>query len=123
MKFTALTPMMWTNEMKETIQFYTEILGFTCNEFSEEWGWASLEKDQVGIMLAKPNEHTPFNGPTYTGSFYFNVENVDDIWERLKSKVKICYEIDNFDYGMRDFAIYDNNGYMLQFGEEIKKEL
>jgi len=23
------------------------------------------------------------------------------------------------DWGMREFAIYDNNGYMLQFGQEI----
>ena len=120
MKFEALTPMIWTNEMKETIEFYTTILGFTCHEYNEEWGWASLGRDEVGIMLSKPNEHIPFKGPSYTGSFYFNVDNVDEIWEPLKSKVKVCYEIENFDYGMRDFAIYDNNGYMLQFGTEIK---
>ncbi len=119
MKLEALTPMIWTNEMKETIQFYTEVLGFTCTEYSEEWGWASLSKDAVGIMLTKPNEHTPFDGPKYTGSFYFNTDDVDGLWEQLKDKTKICYKIENFDYGMRDFAIYDNNGYMLQFGQEL----
>ena len=45
--------------------------------------------------------------------------NVDLFWERIKDNVKICYPIENFEYGMREFGIYDNNGYLLQFGEEI----
>jgi len=31
-------------------------------------------------------------------------------------KANICYEIETFEWGMREFAIYDNNGYILQFG-------
>ena len=27
--------------------------------------------------------------------------------------------IETFDWGLRGFAIYDNNSYMLQFGQEI----
>ena len=27
-------------------------------------------------------------------------------------------EIETFEWGMREFAIYDNNGYVLQFGQE-----
>jgi len=37
---------------------------------------------------------------------------------RLKDKVRVCYPLENFEYGMREFAIYDNNGYLLQFGQE-----
>jgi hypothetical protein len=33
--------------------------------------------------------------------------------------VKIAYPMEDFEYGMREFAIYDNNGYMLQFGAPI----
>jgi uncharacterized glyoxalase superfamily protein PhnB len=75
-------------------------------------------KDEVKIMLAKPNEHTPFDKPIFTGSFYFNTDNVDKLWEDLKDKAKVCYEIENFDWQMREFAIYDNNGYLLQFGQD-----
>jgi len=28
----------------------------------------------------------------------------------------VVYPIESFDYGMREFAIRDNNGYILQFG-------
>ncbi|MGC4099941.1 VOC family protein [Ferruginibacter sp.] len=120
MKFTALHPMLYTNALQETIDFYTGILGFTCAERNEEWGWASLHKDEVEIMLAKPNAHIPFSQPTFTGSFYIRTNAVDELWQSLKDKVSVVYAIDNFEWQMREFAIYDNNGYMLQFGQQIE---
>ena len=42
------------------------------------------------------------------------------MWAKLKDITKVCYGIETFDFGMREFAIYNNNGYMLQFGQEIK---
>lgn len=120
MKLKNLRPMIWTDKFEETIDFYSKILGFTVGERNEAWGWASLYKDDVEIMLTKPNEHTPFEKPGFTGSFYFNTDQVDKLWEYLKDRVKICYEIENFEWEMREFAIYDNNGYLLQFGQNIE---
>jgi hypothetical protein len=34
-------------------------------------------------------------------------------------KAGACYPIEDFEYGRREFAIFDNNGYLLQFGQEI----
>lgn len=119
MKLTELRPMIWTENLHETIEFYTQILSFICKEINENWGWASLEKDEVAIMIVKPNAHTPFEKPIFTGSFYFNTDNVDALWEQLKDKARICYGIENFEWEMREFAIYDNNGYLLQFGQPI----
>ena len=119
MKLKALRPMLWSDKLDETIDFYVNVLGFIVGERNDEWGWASLYKDEVELMLAKPNEHTAFDKPIFTGSFYFNTDNVDKLWEDLKDKAKVCYEIENFDWEMREFAIYDNNGYMLQFGQNV----
>ena len=121
MKLTGLRPILWTENLRETIDFYTQILSFTCGESNEEWGWASLYKDNLEIMIAKPNEHTTYEKIGFTGSFYFNIDDVDGLWEQLKDKARICYEIDDFDWEMREFAIYDSNGYILQFGQEISK--
>lgn len=122
-RFQPIRPMIWTNELKETIDFYVNILEFTCGEYKEDWGWAVLYKDEAEIMAALPNEHTPFEKPTFTGSFYINVDHVDELWDRLKDKCKVCYEIENFEWGMREFAVFDNNGYLLQFGAEIKESI
>lgn len=110
--------MLATMKLKDTIDFYVKILGFTCESYTEEWGWASLKRNEVRLMVAKPNESRPFNEPSFTGSFYFMVDDVDEWWESLRGKANVCYPVENFDYGMREFAIYDNNGYILQFGQE-----
>lgn len=120
MKCLSLRPMLVTTALPATIEFYVGVLGFTCEAFSEEWGWASLKKDAVHIMLSGPNEHEPFDGPRFTGSFYINTDDVDAWWQQLKDKARIGYPLENFNYGMREFAIYDNNGYLLQFGQPLE---
>jgi len=119
MQFKELTPMLWVPDVKQTILFYTKTLGFICDNVSDEWQWASISRDTVAIMLAAPNIHMPYNGPTFTGSFYIRVDDVNTFWNELKDKIEIVYPIDDFEYGMREFAIRDNNGFILQFGQEI----
>jgi uncharacterized glyoxalase superfamily protein PhnB len=118
MRLQGLTPMLRTLDLKGSIDFYTTVLGFVCEGSSDEWGWASVRRDNVTIMFALPGEHEPFDGPFFTGSLYINPDDVDALWERVKDKARVCYPIETFDYGMREFAIYDNNGYLLQFGHE-----
>lgn len=122
MKLQFLRPMLWTKDLQATVNFYTQVLEFTLDELNEDWGWASLHKDDVALMIALPNEHTPFEQPTFTGTFYITTDEVDYWWEKLKDKVKVCYEIENFEYDMREFAFYDNNGYLIQYGTPLTAE-
>ena len=110
-------PILYLANMDESIRFYTDVLGFSCANRTD--GWATLECDLAEIMLSLPNEHLPFEKPEFTGSFYFQAEDVDSLWEKLRDKVVVVYPLENFDHGMREFAIRDNNGYILQFGREI----
>ena len=121
MKALKLTPMLWTENLQETIDFYTNTLGFICGDKNDEWGWASMHNGDIDVMVAKPNEHTPYDKIMFSGSFYFTLENVNELWEELKNKCTIAYPIENFEWEMREFAIFDNNGYMLQFGQEISE--
>lgn len=122
MKFKRLTPLLWTENLQETLTFYTEILGFVCGEYNEEWQWAALHQNNVELMISKPNEHSPFEKIGFTGSFYFEVDDVDFLWEKLKNQVEIVYELETFDWGMKEFAIKDTNGYILQFGQNISDD-
>ena len=119
MRVNHISPVLYTKDIKATVDFYVTILGFTCEGIAEEWGWTRVQKDSIELMFSKPNEHTPFDTPAFTGSFYFNISGVDELWEKVKDTAPVCYAPENFDYGMREFAVYDNNGYLLQFGEEI----
>ena len=72
---------------------------------------------QIYIDVLRQNEHEGDVRPAFTGSLYFRVRDVDSLWSLLKDEARVCYPIENFAYGMREFAVYDNNGYLLQFGE------
>jgi uncharacterized glyoxalase superfamily protein PhnB len=117
MRFDNLVPMLWVNDIGQTVRFYEDLLGFKCVNRIEQW--ACLRKDKVELMLSTPNAHEPYDKIQFTGSFYFYPENVDELWATVKDRATIVYPIENFDYGMREFAIRDNNGYILQFGQEI----
>jgi uncharacterized glyoxalase superfamily protein PhnB len=119
MKINSLTPLLYTASLQESIDFYVNELGFVCTDHVPDWGFAWVRLDEADIMLALPNAHIPFDKPNFTGSFYMNTNNVDAWWEKLKDKCRVCYEIEDFDYGMREFAVYDINGYLLQFGQSI----
>lgn len=118
-KLNKLTPVIYTTDLQGTVDFYVKTLGFTCSANDPDLGWARVQLDNTDVMISRPNDHIPFDRPIFTGSFYFNTNNADDIWNSVKDKLKICYPIENFEYGMREFAVYDNNGYLLQFGQDI----
>lgn len=118
--FRSLVPMLWVKDLASTISYYQNILGFTCGERNDEWGWAALHRDTVEIMLAIPRHNQEFKESAYTGSFYIYTEAVDELWEQFKDKVEVVYEPANFEYGMRDFGILDCNGFMLQFGRNLR---
>ncbi len=119
MAWRQLKPMLRTWEVRKTIDFYTRVLGFQCTAQSDEPAWANLERDGVAIMLSGPNNHEGDAAPRFTGSLYITCDDVDDLWRAVMDKAKVCYPIENFAYGMREFGIYDNNGYLLQFGQPV----
>jgi uncharacterized glyoxalase superfamily protein PhnB len=122
MKVKHLFPMLATENIQQTIDFYTLNLGFEIQgKYPEENPcWVSLSSGDAEIAFNTPNAHTDYEKPVLTGSIYLNVENIDELWERLKERVEIVYEIENFGYGMREFGIKDCNGYILNLGQNIE---
>jgi catechol 2,3-dioxygenase-like lactoylglutathione lyase family enzyme len=110
--------MLWVEDVPKTVEYYVKTLGFArVNELGDYW--AMVRRDTVHIMFAKPGEGTTYHGPAFTGSLYLYPDDIDEIWLELKDKVTIAYPIYDFEHGMREFAIRDCNGYMIQFGQEI----
>ena len=128
MKILELSPILWTQNIAETIAFYEDILGF--NSQSNFPNFVSFEKDDTRIMFVvpqvepeeskKPNDKDVFfSGPILTGSIYMFIADVDAMWEHVKNKARIKTSIADRQYLMRDFSILDNNGYELVFGQDI----
>lgn len=119
MAFNALVPSLEVENMDETIQFYESFLDFNCID-REKDTWAFIQKDDVDLMLTSRFNKDQHPKTVFTGGLYIYVDDIDVIWQILKDKVVISYPIETFDYGMREFAIYDNNGYRIQFGQELE---
>lgn len=116
MKLQGCKPMLRTWDLPSTLAFYTEVLGFQCDVYEAGWGWAQVSRDGVELMFSGPNVHEGDQRPAFTGSLYFAIDDPDALYELVRGKAKVCYPIESFDYGMREFGMYDNNGYLLQFG-------
>lgn len=111
-----VTPMLQAKSIDETITFYTNILGFAIEE--REGGWCCLEWGGAEIMFYETD--APEKLPTMTGQLYFYPEDVKSLWERLKDRAAIEWELQAQDYGMLDFGIRDCNGYILSFGQSVE---
>lgn len=118
-RFNYLAPMLQTRKMTETIAFYTQILGFSVAGLAggNDPYWCSLERDGVRIMFMT-NDHV--GEPRLSGTLYLNMTGVLAHHEAIKNSVEVLWGPEDFDYGMREFAIRENNGYTISFGEPIE---
>ena len=105
-----------TENLSETREFYTSVLGFGVT-FENEFYLLLHTPDkssQLSFLLPnhpsqKPIFQSPFNGK---GAYLtIEVENVDEIYQELKNKgVEIEIELRDEPWGDRHFAIVDPNG-------------
>ena len=116
MRVEAMTPMLRSWDIARAIAFY-ETLGFA--SVMQGDGFAALARDGFEIMLSAPNAHEGDVAPAFTGSLYLRVDDVEAAWAAYGALGRLCYPIETFDYGMREFAIYDLDGYLIQFGQPV----
>ena len=121
--YETITTNIMVKNVKETIQFYEQKLGFqkvlSVPEEGEVLNFAILVKDKISIMLQEQNhlieEYSTLKTgeivPTFT--LFITVDNVEEMYHNLKEKVKIAKELHKTFYGKDEFAIFDNNGNIL----------
>lgn len=128
---------MMVDDVRESVKFYTDILGFTLNmvvpedsktidnelKDGKKYVYAMVSRDEVFIMLMKKDvfeEDLPMLKGTTIGasvSFYCDVDNINKVYNSLKDKVDIAIDLHTTWYGMQEFYIKDCNGYILGFAE------
>lgn len=120
--YSSLVITLQSDDIAATIRFYTEKLDFTVGNTMEEEGrivWAVIAKDEIELMFCIPNAHFPYKPSTLTGDLYIKTNDVAAVWQKIKKDCEVVYLLEDFEYGMREFAIYDNNKYILRFGQAL----
>jgi uncharacterized glyoxalase superfamily protein PhnB len=117
-----ISPTLAVKDMKKTIEYYTESLGFKLgitfpNPESPEY--ADMSKDGMVLMfLPAANMGLGNDAKLGTGvNLYMQIDgNIDAYYDEVKKKgVKIAIDIKDEPFGIRDFTIEDINGYQLTF--------
>ncbi|WP_113638269.1 bleomycin resistance protein [Nubsella zeaxanthinifaciens] len=110
-------PILASLNAEETIQFYTQQMGFT---FHNNWdGYLIFSRDEIQIHLWPTSDE---DVPKNTGC-YVNVTEVDLLYAEYQAKALIHPngKLESKPWGMRQFSILDNNGNIIHFGEDISK--
>lgn len=121
--YETITTNIMVANVKETINFYEEKLGFqkavSVPEEGEVLNFAILKKDKISVMLQEqknlleeyPTLQREAIVPTFT--LFITVDDVAKMYDELKNKVKIAKELHKTFYGKDEFAVFDNNGNIL----------
>lgn len=121
--YETITTNIMVENVKESIEYYKTMLGFdillTVPENVDTFDFAIMKKDSISIMFQSKKslieEYETLEveqiKPTFT--LFITVKDVEQVYNELKSKVKIAKELHKTFYGKDEFAIFDNNGNIL----------
>jgi catechol 2,3-dioxygenase-like lactoylglutathione lyase family enzyme len=116
MKFEKSNPILYSSDIKRSLKYYTEILGF---DHSWEWGeptdFGGVAKDDVEIFFCLENQGNP---GTWLAII---VENVDEYYEEIKEKgAKILGPPISQEWNMHEMYVEDPDGHILRIGNRIE---
>lgn len=127
MKYQSLIPNIGVNSVDETVKFYTEIL-----EFKEVMSvpdgdkliWAMVSSGKVNLMFqdqkSLEEEYPELRGRGLNSvlSFYVKVVDKKMLYEKICLTEYLAKDINITPYGTEEFAIRDNNGFILTITED-----
>jgi len=137
---TKLTPNLMVGDITASAMFYQDVLGFRfvagvkagsrdmVNELSEEatLQWAMVMRDEQGIMFqtrqSLAQEWPGFADMPLSASaaLYLEVDDVTQAYEQVKGRAEVILELRTTFYGMREFWIRDNNGYVVTVAQRVE---
>ena len=123
----AISPTLAVRNMKETIEFYKNSLGFKMGMAFPDANnpeYADLSKDGMVLMFI-PAENLGIGSKEKLGTgvnMYMQIDgDIDEYYQELEKRgVKIAVDIKDEPYGIRDFTVEDVNGYKLTFNQASK---
>jgi catechol 2,3-dioxygenase-like lactoylglutathione lyase family enzyme len=115
-----LLPCLHVNDMRRSLDFYLEVLGFTQTGYypiESDPIRTEVRRDDVAIILYTVPVHGGDQTPAFTGALYFFPESIESLAAELRDKVPFAWGPQDTDFGIREFAIRDPDGYTLVFAE------
>ncbi|MCK4358127.1 MAG: VOC family protein [Candidatus Cloacimonetes bacterium] len=133
MELKKLAPNFAVQDIEKTVAFYRDVLGFKLEmavpedksgveqELTEKkkYIYAMMSRNSVQVMFQRTDsigeDVPPLKGVPIGASvsFYIEVEDINALYQEMKSKAEVVKELETVWYGMQEFYIKDCNGYIL----------
>jgi len=126
MKLTGLTPNIFTSNIDRSLVFYRDVLGFSVTTTVPEaapFVFVWLQRDGVNVFLndldtaRKEAPDAAFAAGQSGVSLFIHMEGIAELWEQLKTHVRVLMPLKDQWYGMTEFTIADPDGYIVTFAE------
>ena len=122
-KIGGTAPVLLARDVAHTVAYYCVVLGFKV-EFTQNEQYIGVFRDGVHVHIADANGIEPRSNriawseklePADVNFFVSDVDALHD--ELIKNGAKIERAPIDRSYGVRDFELYDCNGYLLRFNQ------
>jgi lactoylglutathione lyase len=138
MDMQSLVPELYCSDLKASLDFYCDVLGFSIVYDRPEARFAFIQRENVQLMLEEFTEKNrkwlsaPLEKPYGRGiNLQMTTDDIDSLYEKLESKnVSLFMDIEEKWYrrahdtvGNRQFVVQDPDGYLLRFSQTIGTKL
>jgi len=123
----SITPNLMVESVDETVEFYCGKLGFSVQasvpKSDGKLQFAILIRDSLTVMVQDREtlveEYPVLNVSKVqpSATLYITVDNFAEFYEELKGKCDVLCDVHTTFYGANEFAVKDNNGYVITVAE------
>ncbi len=116
-------PCLLVADMRQTLEFYVGRLGFYQTAYypiESEPIRTEVRRDGVSLLFYTESIHGLGDVPAQSGLHYLFPESVEQLASELRGKVPFLWGPEETEFGVREFAIRDPNGYVLAFAEAVR---
>lgn len=116
-------PCLQVDDMRRTLDFYVDVLGFSQTGYypiESEPIRTEVRRDDVALIFYTESIHGLGDRPVQSGLLYIFPESVDRLAAEFRGKVPFLWGPEETEFGVREFAIRDPNGYVLAFAEPAR---
>lgn len=126
--FVDVIPNLVVSDVGRSMAFYRDVLGFTVTQTVPDkapFVFAWMQRGPVVIFLndqtvAKKDMPAVGNRPLGGSlTIYISVKGIDALHTSIGTRAVIVMPLTTMPYGMREFAVKDPDGYVVQFAEDV----
>lgn len=120
----SAAPVFVVGNVPQTVEWYRQVLGFEADILPKDKPTSAvLKRGRAELMIRHEEGFIRRPGAAFQWDAYFRFsgDELKLLYHRLKNQVKILRPLDKSARGDTEFEIVDANGYVLCFGELIRK--